>query len=485
MRDRAQQSWPALPNTASGAEAAAAYFRANATQWGTIRSLYVDESEVERALLSRWDGHEPDRGRVNLLTLPLLGRRPRAGRGSWHRMATWVMRRPVQVLVPALALLVLMGIPFLHLRLANGDVDQLPPRLEARQGYDNLVKSFPGQDQTQFSTVVYYPDGHPLTAQRIGDQYDLSRRLVAIPGVLRVNSLYSADPSASRENYQRLYVGPSSQLPPEARQLMGQTTGKNLVLMSVVSNQPASSDGARAILKAIRAQHVGDRGEILVSGQTAFDVDIINFIVGRTPIAVGFVIVVTYFVLFLLTGSLVLPLKAVLLNLLSISASFGALVWIFQDGHLSGLLGFTPQSIDPSIPVILFAIVFGMSMDYEVLLVSRIHEEYSATGDNTLAVADGLERSGRLITGAAAIMVGVFLAFGLAEVVLIKSIGIGLAIAVALDATIVRVLIVPAVMRILGRYNWWAPRPARWLHRRAGLAEFGQRPAKPSAKQPA
>jgi RND superfamily putative drug exporter len=411
---------------------------------------------------------------VNRLRLPFLGRRPPAGRGSWHRMATWVMRRPVVVLLPALGLLVLMGTPFLHLRLANGDVDQLPTRLEARQGYDNLVKSFPGQDQTQFSTVVYYPDGRPLTAPRIGDQYDLSRRLAAIPGVLRVNSLYSADSSASRADYQRLYSGPSSQLPPEARQLLSQTTGKNLVLMSVVSNQPASSDGARSILKAIRAQHVGDRGEILVTGQTAFDVDIINFIVGRTPIAVGFVIVVTYFVLFLLTGSLVLPLKAVLLNLLSISASFGALVWIFQDGHLSGLLGFTPQSIDPSIPVILFAIVFGMSMDYEVLLVSRIHEEYSHSGDNTQAVAEGLERSGRLITGAAAIMVGVFLAFGLAEVVLIKSIGIGLAIAVALDATIVRVLIVPAVMRILGDYNWWAPRPARWLHRRAGLAEFGQ-----------
>jgi RND superfamily putative drug exporter len=419
--------------------------------------------------------------RVNLLTLPLLGRRPSAGHGSWHRMATWVMRRPLPVLLPALALLVLMGIPFLHLRLANGDIDQLPPRLEARQGYDNLVKSFPGQDQTQFTVVLDYPDGHPLTAARIGEQYDLSRRLAAIPGVLRVNSIYAADPSLARADYQRLYSADPSRLPPESRQALTQSVGRNIVVMNAISNQPASSDAARSILARIRAQRVGERGELLVSGQTAIDVDIINFIVGRTPLAVGFVIVVTYFVLFLLTGSLVLPLKAVALNLLSISASFGALVWIFQDGHLSGLLGFTPQSIDPSIPVILFAIVFGMSMDYEVLLVSRIHEEYAATGDNTLAVAEGLERSGRLITGAAAIMVGVFLAFGLAEIVLIKSIGIGLAIAVALDATIVRVLIVPAVMRILGRYNWWAPRPARWLHRRAGLAEFGQA----RAKQPA
>ena len=411
--------------------------------------------------------------RVNRLSLPFARRPPVAGRGMWHRMASWVMRRPVLVLVPALGILVVLGTPFMHLRLANGDVDQLPPGLEARQGYDNLVKSFPGQDQTDFSVVVRYPEGtSPLTAARIGDQYDFSRRLAAIPGVLRVTGIYSADPALGRADYQRLFAGDPSQLPVDARQAMSQSVGKNIVLMTAVSNQPASSDGARNILKAIRSEQVGGGGQVMVTGQTAYDVDIIKFIVGRTPIAVGFVILVTYVVLFLLTGSVVLPLKAVILNLLSISASFGALVWIFQDGHLSGLLGFTPQSVDPSVPVILFAIVFGMSMDYEVLLVSRIHEEYARTRDNTLAVAEGLERSGRLITGAAAIMVAVFLAFGLAEVELIKSIGIGLAVAVALDATIVRALIVPAVMRLVGRYNWWAPSPLRGLHRRAGLGAF-------------
>jgi RND superfamily putative drug exporter len=184
--------------------------------------------------------------------------------------------------------------------------------------------------------------------------------------------------------------------------------------------------------------------------------------------------------LFLLTGSVVLPLKAVITNLFSIAASFGALVWIFQQGHFSHQLGFTAQSIDPSVPVILFSIVFGMSMDYEVLLISRIQEEYGRTGDNQAGVAMGLEKSGRLITGAAAIMCTVFLAFGLAEVVIIKAIGIGLTIAVALDATIVRVLIVPSVMRILGRANWWAPGPLRRLYRRLGAGE-----AMPVSAQPA
>jgi RND superfamily putative drug exporter len=181
-------------------------------------------------------------------------------------------------------------------------------------------------------------------------------------------------------------------------------------------------------------------------------------------------------VLFLMTGSLVLPLKAVLTNLLSISASFGALVWIFQEGHLSGPLRFTAQSIDPSVPVILFALVFGLSMDYEVLLLARIQERWRATRDNTTAVAEGLELSGRLITGAAAIMVATFLAFGLADVVLIKSIGIGIAVAIAIDATIVRALMVPSIMRLLGTRNWWAPRSLVRLHRRSS---FGEQAANP------
>jgi RND superfamily putative drug exporter len=381
---------------------------------------------------------------VNRLSIPIVGRRPPSGRGAWHRMATWVMRRPVLVLLPALGFLVLAGTPFLHLRLANASVDQLPPRLESRQGYDTLIKSFPGQDQTVFNVVVHYASGSPTTAPRVQDQADLSQRMATIPGVLRVS-------------------------PPQV--------GAQIVLLNVVSNQPASSDDARAILRAIRAESISNGGQLLVTGDTAFDVDVITYIIDKTPLAVGFVVLVTYLVLFLLTGSLVLPLKAVVLNLLSIAASFGALVWIFQDGHLSQQLGFTAQSIDPSVPVILFAIVFGMSMDYEVLLISRIQEEYLRTGDNRHAIAEGLERSGRLITGAAAIMVAVFLAFGLAEVVLIKSIGIGLAIAVALDATVVRALIVPSVMRLMGDFNWWAPAPLRALHRRAGFGRLGHTPA--------
>jgi RND superfamily putative drug exporter len=409
-------------------------------------------------------------GRVDRLRLPFLGARKPAGTGAWHSMAVWVMRRPLWVLIPALAILVIAGTPFLQLRLAQGGVDQLPPSNQARQGYDTLVKDFPGQDQTTIEAVVYYPDSSPLTADHVGDIYDLSRRLAPLPNVLRVDGVLNGDPSLTRADYQRLYSGPRESLPSELQQALSISAGDHIMRLYLVTNQPPTSDEARAIVTAVRAENVPG-GQVLATGETAFDLDVVNFILDRTPIAVGTVILITYIVLFLLTGSLVLPLKAVVTNLFSISASFGAMVWIFQEGHLSQQLGFSAQSIDPSLPVILFSIVFGMSMDYEVLLISRIQEEYRRTGDNQAAVAMGLEKSGRLITGAAAIMVAVFLAFGLADVVIIKAIGIALAVAVAIDATIVRILIVPSIMRILGRANWWAPRPLSALYRRIGAGE--------------
>ncbi|TMF52006.1 MAG: MMPL family transporter [Chloroflexi bacterium] len=412
---------------------------------------------------------------VNRLRVPWFGR-PTTGTGFWSALAGWVMKRPVLVMVPTVVFLAIAATPFLQIRLANGNVDMLPTHIEARQGFDRLVADFPGQDQTTFNIVVNYPDGSPLTANRIADQYALDRRIAAIPGVLHTSSIYDLDPQLGLYEYERLYAGDPNNIPQPARQLMSGTVGKHIVLIKATTNADVTSDAARNIVKAIRADNGVVDGQVLVGGLTAVDVDVITFIYGQVPLAVGTVVVVTYLLLFLLTGSVVLPLKAVVLNFLSIGASFGALVFIFQQGHFSNLLGFTPQSLDPSVPVILFSIVFGLSMDYEVLLVSRMHEEYVRLGDNTAAVASGLERTGRLITGAAAIMFTVFMAFGLAEVVIIKAIGIGLAIAVAIDATIVRSLLVPAVMRLLGDANWWAPKPLRWLYDRIGIGDLGVQP---------
>ena len=409
---------------------------------------------------------------VNRLRIP-WPQRPASRGGFWHSLATWVMKRPIVVLVPTVAFLVIASTPFFQIRLANGNVDMLPERLEARQGFDRLVADFPGQNETTFNVVVDYPSGSPLTANRISDQYALTRRIAAIPGVLDTSSIYNLDPALSLKDYEQMYTGDPSSVPAAARQFLAGTVGSHIVLIQAHASADPSSDQARNILKAIRADQGISDGQVLVGGETAIDVDVIQFIYNQVPLAVGVVVAVTYLLLFLLTGSVVLPLKAIILNFLSIGASFGALVFIFQQGHFANLLGFTPQSLDPSIPVILFSIVFGLSMDYEVLLVSRMHEEYVRLGDNTAAVASGLERTGRLITGAAAIMFTVFMAFGLAEVVIIKAIGIGLAIAVAIDATIVRSLVVPAVMRLLGDLNWWAPRPLRRFYDWIGLGDLG------------
>ena len=366
--------------------------------------------------------------RVGAWRLPLP--RGRAGSGVWHSIATTVMRRPLLVLVPTIALIAIAASPFAQLRLASADATILPPTIESRRGYDVLVNEFPGQDQSTITVVARFPDD-PLSHRPALD--DLRARLAALPNVLRVDMPLSP-------------------------------TGPHIALLSVRTASTAQSDAARAIVRAARAQAL-DGGIVLVTGQTAFDVDTVDYLVEHTPIAVGFVTLTTMLALFLLLGSVVLPLKAVAMNALSVSASFGALVWIIQQGHLANVLNFTPQSIEPSLPVIMFCIMFGLSMDYEVFLLSRVQEEYRRTGDNVAAVAMGLERSGRLITGAAAIMVGVFIAFALADVVIIKSVGIGLTIAVLLDATIVRALVVPATMRLLGRANWWAPwRLGRGLH---------------------
>jgi putative drug exporter of the RND superfamily len=409
--------------------------------------------------------------RIDRLRVPIL-RANENGRGWWHTIATAVMRRPILVLVPTVAFILLAGSPFLHLRLASSDVRTLPTHEESRAAYDKLLNDFPGAGQNHMSVIAYYPSGSPLDPARVPQLQELGAQLAKVPGVQQVQSAFSIDPRVlGAPDLATVYALPRDRLPAQLQTVLRQTVGQHIALFDVVAPYPFYADEARQLVRDLRAVAPPPGGEKLVTGFTAIDLDTVNFIVERTPTAVAFVMLATIVVLFLLLGSVVLPLKAVVMNLLSISASFGALVWVFQDGHGAQLLGFEAASIDPSTPVIMFCIVFGLSMDYEVLLLSRIQEEYRRTGDNTHAVAEGLERSGRLITGAAAIMVGVFAAFGLAEILLIKAIGLGMALAVAVDATLVRALVVPATMRLLGDLNWWAPGPLARVYQRLRLGE--------------
>ena len=403
--------------------------------------------------------------RVNRLRLPL----PRSRGTGWAALAGWVMRHPLLALLPALGLVLLAGSPFLHIRLAQAGITTLPPAAESRQTWETVKRQFPAQERTRVWVVTQFP-GSPLTAERVGALYDLDRQVRALDGVLRVDSIVDLDPALTREDYLRMYSAPVASLPPGVRSAIRSTVGHDLAVLSVLTAADPTSDQARRLVRAIRTLGLAG-GQVLVTGPTAIDLDAIDFMASRTPAAVTFVVVSTLVVLFLLLGTVVLPIKAVLMNALSITASFGALVWVFQDGHLAGLLGITPAPIDPTVPVLLFCIVFGLSMDYEVLMLTRMKEERAAGASNRQAVAVGLQRCGRLITGAAAIMVLVFSAFALADVVVVKAIGLGLAVAVAVDATLVRCLIVPASMRLLGDLNWWVPgRLGRW-QRKLGLAE--------------
>ena len=407
--------------------------------------------------------------RIHALRLPLP--QLRVPGGFWHRVSGWVMRRPVQVLVPTLAVLLLLASPSLKIRLAASDVRVLPAELEARRGFELLRTTFPDEADTHFTVAVQFPSAG-LTPERIGALYDLSARVAAMPSVRAVRSLAYGDPRLSREAYQGMLLHPPPESAPMIAAMTAAFSRDDVVFLQAISASPPASDPARAVVRAIRAERRVADGALLVGGESAADVDVTAYLLHRAPRAVAFVVGSTVVVLFFLLGSVLLPIKAVFMNLLSIGGAFGALVWIFQKGH--GIAG-DGGPLEPALPVLLFCVLFGLSMDYEVLLLTRMKEVWERTHDNTRAVGEGLEKTGGLVTSAAAIMVSVFLAFSLAEVVLIQAVGVGMAIAVALDATLVRVLLVPATMRLFGDANWWGP---SWVGslRRAVHARFESSP---------
>jgi RND superfamily putative drug exporter len=397
--------------------------------------------------------------RVDAMRVPLLGRPGgRADSRFWHRIAGAVMARPWPVIGPVVLVLLALGLPLSHLRLGTGDATTLPVTMESRRGTELLQNAFPDADTNPIVLVLHYRDGSPLQPERVRRLYDLSRWVAGQPGVRRIDSIVDLAPGISREQYTQIAAVPAAFRPPGLDIAFKQMVGEHVVFLAVHTHLRPSSEEARALVRRVRSEHPPVDAEVLVSGPTAFDLDFIEVVRDATPEAIGFVVVATYLALFLLLRSVLLPLKAIVMNLLSITASYGALVWIFQEGHLARWLDFTPGPIETPIPLIMFCIVYGLSMDYEVLLLSRTHEEWLKSGDNALAVAESLAHTGRLITGAAAIMAGVFFGFGVANsVTMIKAMGIGMGIAVIVDATVVRALLVPATMRLMGRWNWWAP----------------------------
>jgi RND superfamily putative drug exporter len=380
--------------------------------------------------------------RVDSLRLPFRRRTPAPGtparadhHGAWYRLAHSVMRRPDAYDAVIGPILLLPGTPFLRVEWGGVDHRALPAGTESRVVSETLLTDFPGGSTTTIDPVVTFTDG-TIDRGALSTYVDEVR---ALPGV--------TDASVVRQQ--------------------GGTA-----LLAVHHSHEGISPDARALVGDIRDLPAPDGAEVLVGGRAADLRDLLASLGSTLPWMGLFVVGVTLVLLFLAFGSVVLPVKAVLMNVLSLSASFGALVWIFQDGHLSGPLGFTSTgAVEATQPILMLAMAFGLSMDYEVFLLSRIREQWDATGDNTTAVATGLQRTGKIITSAALLLVVVIGAFSTSGIVFIKMIGVGMIIAILVDATLVRALLVPATMRLLGRWNWWAPGPLARFWQRHGVRE--------------
>ncbi|MDJ0379745.1 MMPL family transporter [Streptomyces sp. G-G2] len=365
------------------------------------------------------------------------------GRG-WARGAALVMRRAPVFAVLTAAGLLLLGLPFLGVKFGTVDDRQLPVTAESHVVQQHIRDGFPGSPAARLIVLAEGPATESAYTEYRG-------RLSGLPGVVRVEGPVGSGPGGAPGAY---------------------------AYFSVVGEGEAVSQRAQDLVGEVRRVDAGFKTS--VTGEAAVLVDARHAIGKGLPWALALVVLATLLLVFLLTGSVLIPVQAVLLNALSLTAMFGAVVWVFQDGNLSGLLSFTSTGdIETTLPVLMFSIAFGLSMDYGVFLISRIKEEYDRTGDHEGAVRTGLARTGGLITAAAVILAVVMVAIGTSRVTNTKMLGLGIALAVLMDAMVVRSLLVPAVMKLTGRATWWAPGPLRRLHERFGLSEGGEAAPQP------
>lgn len=372
------------------------------------------------------------------------------GEGFWHRMAVTVMRRPVPIATSVIVFLLLLGAPFLGVKFGRTDHRVLPVESQVRQTMAEIGGNFSVNNGESLQIVA-------VGAGDAGDQIDTYATLLS-----------EIDRAASVEAVTGTYANGEQVADPN--ESSARFANKHGAWLSVMPEGDTTAAEREQLVRDVRA--LDPPFDVQVTGPPAVDIDARESLFSRLPLAAVLIGAATFVLLFLMFGSILVPAKALVLNLLSLTATFGALVWIFQQGNLSGILDFTSTgALDVTMPILMFCIAFGLSMDYEVFLLSRIKEEYDRTGDNAASVALGLERTGRIVTAAAVLLSIVFGAFATSSVTFIKLFGIGLTIAVLADATLVRATLVPAFMRLAGRANWWAPRWMRKVYDRFGIAE--------------
>jgi len=375
--------------------------------------------------------------RVNAGAPKFLQRRAEADarpaqEGFWYRLSRFVMQRPIPVATASALLLIVFGLPFLAIRFNVVDPTVLPESASARQAYDTVSEQFPPYHETPIWIDV--EGGGPKAAAQ------LSVEVEKVGGVAEV-------------------------LPP-------QRLGSGITALQAISANPFATEASKETVRAIRNLPEPAGTSVLVSGASADFVDFQASLSSHLPYALAIVIAATLVILFLMTGSVVLPIKSLIMNFLNLSAVFGILVLIFQDGRFESFLNYaSPGAIEQTMPILMFAIAFGLSTDYAVFLLSRIKEARDNGASDSESVAMGLERTGRIVTAAALLFAVAMFAFATSQIIFIKENGVGVAFAVLIDASIIRALLVPALMELLGKWNWWAPRPLRRLHERWGISE--------------
>jgi RND superfamily putative drug exporter len=392
--------------------------------------------------------------------LSVLGHRVNAGRVRWTRAADaaaspfWgrlaglVMRRPALAALPVVAVLLVVASPLLGIRFGTPDEGVLRSTVDSRQVSAALLSRFPGNTATPIDVVTTGPADDQAVAA-------YARQISLLPDVARVTSSAGIFSHGNSD-------------PATADPTLGRPDGQRL---SIITTLPTKSDRSQDLVRDLRAMPGPGGATVLVGGFDAQLIDTRHVIAQRLPIALGLVVLTTLIVLFLFTGSVIQPIRAVLLNALSLSATLGVLTWIFQDGHLAGLLGVTARPMDMSMTVLLFCIAFGLSMDYEVFVLSRIKEMHDRGVAPAEAVSQGLARSGRIVSTAAVLLAVSFFAFGTSTVSFLQMFGIGAGLAILIDATLIRGILVPASMRVLGPLAWYSPQPLRRMHRRIALSE--------------
>lgn len=392
--------------------------------------------------------------RINLF--PIVPRRLTT-RGAWQHIARAVMQRPILVILGVCAAILVLAVPAVHLRAGIPGPEILPPSVDSRAGNDIMNQHLGLANQSPVLVVVTRDPGTRLSSGQAA-AFQVLDRICSSPVVAGVSAVPVPNSPAQIRSCQQVLAQLQGGSAAGRARVQALAKQHRVALVSVFLHADPSSAAAEHYVTGLR--HMGPISgyHVLIGGQTAGQMDFNDYLYSKFPLVVLFVLVTIYIVLFLAFRSVLLPLKAILMNAFSVFAAYGVTVWSFQDGHLAGVLGFTPVgNIDSIVPVFLFSVLFGISTDYEVFLLTRVQEEYRRTGNNEDSVALGLEATGRIITSAAAVMIVVFAAFAFARLVVIKELGFGLAVAVLVDATLIRVLLVPATMRLLGRWNWWLP----------------------------